>query len=67
VIALSPGGQNVLIKEIVNEFAPRFTSPGRFSYVGDTDDKFACFDRERRDKVRGPLFRSGAAGRVASR
>jgi len=44
VITLSPGGQNVLVKEIVEEFAPRFTSPGRFLYIGDTDQKFAYFD-----------------------
>lgn len=41
---LSPGGQNVLIEKIINEFAPRFTPGGRLIYVGDTDDKFAHFD-----------------------
>jgi BsuBI/PstI restriction endonuclease domain len=45
-ITLSPGGQNVLVKEIVEEFTPRFTAPGRFLYVGDTDEKFAYFDEE---------------------
>jgi adenine-specific DNA-methyltransferase len=43
-ITLSPGGQNVLVKEIIDQFAPRFTSPGKFIYVGDTDEKFAYFD-----------------------
>jgi adenine-specific DNA-methyltransferase len=43
-ITLSPGGQNVLIKQVVDEFAPRFTSPGALIYVGDTDEKFAYFD-----------------------
>ena len=46
VISLSPGGQNVLVKEIVDQFAPRFASPGKFLYVGDTDEKFAYFDEE---------------------
>lgn len=41
---LSPGGQNVLVKAIVDEFASRFTPGGRLLYVGDTDDKFAYFD-----------------------
>lgn len=44
-ITLSPGGQNVLVKEIIDEFAPRYASPGRFIYVGDTDEKYAYFDK----------------------
>src|SRR5207248_2331100 len=46
-ITLSPGGQNVLIKEIIDQFAPLFTSPCMFIYVGDTEEKFAYFDEER--------------------
>ena len=42
---LSPGGQNVLIEKIITEFAPRFTPGGRLIYVGDTDEKFAHFDK----------------------
>ncbi len=45
-ITLSPGGQNVLVKEIVEQFGPRFASPGKFIYVGDTDEKYAYFDDE---------------------
>lgn len=45
-ITLSPGGQNVLIKEVIDQFVPRFTTPGRFIYVGDTDEKFAYFDEQ---------------------
>jgi hypothetical protein len=44
-IALSPGGQNVLIKHIIDEFCSRFTAGGRLLYVGDTDMKWAYFDR----------------------
>ncbi|MDY6936725.1 MAG: BsuBI/PstI family type II restriction endonuclease [Cyanobacteriota bacterium] len=40
---LSPGGQNVLVKKIIEEFAPRFTPGGRLIYVGDTDEKFVYF------------------------
>ena len=45
-ITLSPGGQNVLVKEIINQFAPLFASPGKLLYVGDTAEKFAYFDKE---------------------
>jgi hypothetical protein len=44
IINLSPGGQNILIKQIIEEFAPRFTPGGTVLYVGDTDEKFAHFD-----------------------
>jgi adenine-specific DNA-methyltransferase len=43
-IDLSPGGQNVLIKEIIEEFCPRFTPGGKPIYIGDTDTKWAYFD-----------------------
>lgn len=45
-ITLSPGGQNVLIREIIEQFAPRFTPGGMPLYVGDTDEKWAYFDPE---------------------
>ncbi|MEH2377723.1 MAG: BsuBI/PstI family type II restriction endonuclease [Nostoc sp.] len=41
---LSPGGQNILIEKIINDFAPRFTPSGKLIYVGDTDEKFFYFD-----------------------
>lgn len=44
-ITLSPGGQNVLIEHIVTDFCERFTPGGHIVYVGDTDDKFAYFDK----------------------
>ena len=43
-IYLSPGGQNVLVKEIIEEFCPRFIPGGQLVYVGDTDEKFTLFD-----------------------
>ena len=42
---LSPGGQNVLVKEIIEEFCPRFVPGGQLVYVGDTDEKFTLFDK----------------------
>lgn len=46
-VTLSPGGQNELIKGILEEFASRFTPGGRVLYVGDTDEKWAVFDQSR--------------------
>jgi adenine-specific DNA-methyltransferase len=43
-IDLSAGGQNVLVKQIIDEFCPRFTPAGKPVYVGDTDTKWAYFD-----------------------
>lgn len=36
---------NVLIEHIVTDFCERFTPGGHVVYVGDTDDKFAYFDK----------------------
>lgn len=43
-LTLSPGGQNDLVKEIIEKFCPRFVPGGHVIYVGDTEDKFALFD-----------------------
>jgi adenine-specific DNA-methyltransferase len=40
-ISLSPGGQNDLIRRIIEEFCPRFTPGGHVLYVGDADSKWA--------------------------
>jgi adenine-specific DNA-methyltransferase len=45
-ITLSPGGQNVLVKAIIDDFCEIFTAGGKLVYVGDTDEKFAYFDIE---------------------
>jgi hypothetical protein len=44
-VDLSPGGENILVKQIVEEFCPRFTPGGKPIYIGDTDTKWAYFDR----------------------
>lgn len=41
---ISPGGQNLLIKEIIDEFAPRFSPGGIIVYLGDTAKKLKHFD-----------------------
>lgn len=46
-ITLSAGGQNVLVEQLLEEFAPRFTPAGQVIYVGDTDEKFAYFDADK--------------------
>lgn len=43
-IRLSPGGQNVLVKKIIDDFCPLFTPGGVVIYVGDTEEKWAYFN-----------------------
>ncbi len=39
-VTLSAGGQNPLIKAVVEEFCPRFTPGAAIAYIGDTEAKF---------------------------
>lgn len=43
-LSLSPGGQNLLIKQVIEEFCPRYSPGGKLLYVGDADEKWAFFD-----------------------
>lgn len=45
-LALSPGAHSELIRDIIEEFAPRFVPGARLIYVGDTGKKHAIFDVE---------------------
>lgn len=45
-IRLSPGGQNVLVKKIIDDFCPLFTPGGYVIYVGDTQAKWAYLDSD---------------------
>jgi hypothetical protein len=45
-INLSPGAHSQLIRDIVEEFAPRFTPGATLIYVGDTGDKVGYFDTD---------------------
>jgi len=43
-VTLSPGGQNPLIKTVIEEFCPRFVPGGTIVYIGDAEDKFLHMD-----------------------
>lgn len=45
-IFITPGGQNILIKQIVEDFCPRFTPGGLILYLGDAGGKFAYYESE---------------------
>ena len=38
-VSLTAGGQNELVKKIIEEFCPRFTPGGIIAYLGDTGEK----------------------------
>ena len=44
IITLSAGGQNPLIKEVVEGFCPRFTPGAVVAYLGDAESKFRHLD-----------------------
>lgn len=43
-VTISPGGQNPLIKTVIEEFCPRFVAGGMVLYIGDAEDKFLHLD-----------------------
>ena len=45
-IALSPGDHSELIRDIVENFGPRYAPGGELVYVGDTGDKHGFFDKD---------------------
>lgn len=45
-IALSPGGQNLVIKAMIEDFCSYFTPGGQVLYIGDADAKFAVFEEK---------------------
>lgn len=45
-VALSPGGQNPLIKAIIESFCPRFAPGGLVAYIGDAENKFAHLEAD---------------------
>lgn len=46
-IQLSSGGQNILIKDILESFCPKFTPGGVILYIGDAGDKFIINETEK--------------------
>jgi hypothetical protein len=45
-IQISPGEHSLLIKAIIEEFAPRFVQGGQLIYAGDTGEKMGYFDKD---------------------
>lgn len=43
-VTLSPGGQNPLIKAVIEKFCPVFAPGGSVLYIGDTENKFVHLD-----------------------
>ena len=66
-IRLTPGGQNELVREILEEFAPRFTPGAHAIYVGDTGEKWAYFDEARLAKLGAAIEEHGQAHRRVGR
>ena len=44
-ITISPGGQNTLIKSMVEDFCPNFTPGGQVLYLGDADSKWSIYEK----------------------
>ena len=58
-INLSPGEHSQLIKETIEEFAPRFLSGSTLLYVGDTGSKWGYFDRKSFEELNFKLDEHG--------
>lgn len=43
-IKLTPGGQNTVIKLVIENFCPRFAPGGQILYIGESGDKFSVFE-----------------------
>jgi len=50
-IRLSPGGQNILVKKIIDDFCSLFTPGAHVIYVGDTQTKWAYFEPDALKKL----------------
>lgn len=46
MMSLSPGGQNILLKVMIEDFCSYFTPGGEVLYVGDADAKWAVFEAD---------------------
>lgn len=46
-LTLSGGGQNVLIKQMIDDFCGYFVPGGEVLYIGDADEKLMHFDEDR--------------------
>ncbi len=58
-VALTPGGQNALLKLIVEEFCPRWTPGARIVYIGDAGRDDPVFDARTLDELGVQLDKHG--------
>lgn len=58
-LTLSPGGQNLLIKDALEEFCPRFTPGAQVLYVGDAGRDDPIFDKEALEELGVTLDKHG--------
>ncbi len=45
-VSISPGGQNPLIKQVIEDLCPRFVPGGTVVYIGDAENKFLHLEKE---------------------
>jgi hypothetical protein len=50
-VTLSPGGQNPLIKQVIEEFCPRHAPGSVVLYIGDTESKFTHLEKDELRKL----------------
>jgi len=50
-VALSPGGQNPLVKAIIEQFCPAFAPGGTVLYIGDAESKFVHLEADALEKL----------------
>ncbi len=60
-ISLSAGGQNILIKEMIEEFCPRYAPGGQVLYVDDTDHAYRADQRRLFDALGIAISERGKA------
>jgi adenine-specific DNA-methyltransferase len=51
ILKLSPGPHSTLIRDVIQEFAPRFAKGARVLYVGDTGNKGVIHDKVRLEAI----------------
>lgn len=58
-VELTPGGQNVLLKRMVEEFCPRWTPGGQILYIGDAGTGDPIFEHARLQEIGVQLVKHG--------
>lgn len=51
VLSFGPGGHNELIRDIIEEFLPRFGHGTEVLYVGDAEDKFLHYEKSKLEEL----------------